>query len=184
VIHQKRGVYAESWLDWLTHRRSFTIETEVKPEIIRQEMVEIGTPPPADGNPLSVRLLVALSSQADSPTVFEINLARGLPIREGHYIPFQAVGRIDNVDVDGKYLVKGEIRPLRQGVVVYTAVLVVLLLWIAAAVTSAAISDLTSYASVWVALGTTLILSFYMLLLQWRDMRRLAKLLLSIKDIA
>jgi hypothetical protein len=176
----RRGVYREYLSDWVTFRRAFHIESTLNGPHIRQKLAAGSAPPPQDGNPLSVAVAVALSQTGDDVTLFEINIARGIPVQEGYYVPFKAVGRLVKDDETNKWRLRGEIRPLWQGVVVYMAVMAALLLWVAATVTSAAVSDVGTYAAVYVSLGTTVLLALYMLLLQWRDMRRLAKLLEAI----
>jgi hypothetical protein len=172
---RKPDVYTEFLSDWITFRRTFAIETEINAEAIRRELVASSTPPPPDGNPLSVTTPVAVTRTANDALLFEINVARGLPIQDGYYVPFKAVGRV--VEQDNKQIMRGEIRPLWQGVLIYVGVVAALLLWLVASVTSAAVSPYGTYVGVWVALGTTLMLSGYMLMLQWRDMRRLVRLL-------
>ena len=174
---KRHGIYREYLSDWVTFRRTFHIESELNGTHIRRTLAAGCAPPPQDCNPLSVAVAVARTVGGDDTTLFEINVTRGLPIQEGFYVPFQATGRLTRDDEKDVWVLHGEIHPLWQGVVVYVAVIAALLLWVAATVTSAAVSDVGTYAAVYVALGTTAILGLYMLLLQWRDMRRLAKLL-------
>ncbi len=180
---KRRGVYREYLSDWVTFRRTFHIESELNGRHIRQALAASSAPPPPDGNPLSLAVAVALTVETDDATLFEINVTRGLPVQEGFYVPFQAVGRLSKDDEQDISVLRGEIHPLWQGVVVYMAVIVALLLWVAATVTSAAVSNVGTYAAVYVALGTTVILGLYMLLLQWRDMRRIAKLLEAVTKL-
>lgn len=172
----RRGVYREYLSDWVTFRRTFHIESTLNAGHIRRALAAASAPPPQDRNPLSVAVAVALSQVGDEVTLFEINVARGLPYQDGYYVPFKAVGRLAQAD-DETWRLRGEIRPLWQGVVVYVGVVAVLLLWVAATVTSAVVSEVGTYAAVYVSIGTTVLLALYMLLLQWRDMRRLARLL-------
>jgi hypothetical protein len=181
---KRQGVYRENLSDWVTFRRTFNITSELNGSHIRGKLAAASAPPPQDNNPLSVAVAVALSGTGDDVTVFEINVARGLPVQAGYYVPFQAVGRlVQGGEDDKRWRLRGEIRPLWQGVIVYMAVIAALLLWVAATVTSAAVSDVGTYAAVWVSLLTTGLLSLYMLLLQWRDMRRIARLLETVAKL-
>jgi len=179
VTSNQTNIYTEFLSDWLTHRRTFRVVTTASPDTIRRRLVERSEPPPADGNPFTVTTPIAINHSGSGSLLFEVNVARGLPVQEGHYIPFKLVGRATENE-DGEWVLRGEVRPLWQGLVVYVFVLVALLMWVAASVTSAAVSPYGSYAAVWVSLGTTGILSLYMALLQWRDSRRLIGLLRAV----
>ncbi|MEO0562742.1 MAG: hypothetical protein AAF125_11555 [Chloroflexota bacterium] len=182
MTQARRGITTDRWIDWLTFRRRFAYETELKPIAISRSLAEISGPPPEDGNPLSATTPIAIMRTVSDTILFEINVARGLPLPEGHYIPFKAVGRISEVE-DDRWLVSGELFPLWQGVVVYLAVLIGLLLWVVAAVTSAAISPYGSEIAIYVSLGTTGLLALYMAWLQWTDMRRLVRLVRTVTEV-
>ena len=178
----QRGMFVETWTDWFSFRRRFAYETEINPSAFARGLAALSVPPPTDANPLSVVTAVALSQAMHNGVLFEVDVARGLPAREGHYLPFQMTGRMSELE-EGRWLVAGEIHPTWQGVVVYLFVVAGLLLWVVAAVTSAAVSPYGSIVAVWVALGTTGLLSAYMASLQWADMRRLQRLVKGLLEV-
>lgn len=171
MANEQQGIVAPGLIDWLIFRRSFKLRTDRKPEIIEKRLANVSQPPPIDPTPFTASVSVAVTHTANNQGLFELHVMRGLPWGD-HYSSMIATGTITE-EADGGAVITGEIHPAQQGLTVYSSVIVLLLLWVAATVISEAVSPVVSFVPTLVAAAATILVGAVVMALYANDLNRI-----------
>lgn len=187
---QRQGIYAAKAVDWFTFRRGFSLPCDATPDVIAKRLAALSQPHPMPPTPFHTSLSVAVAHTIHHTGLFEIHVVRGLPWGE-HYSSLIVTGRLvqqappasddDNPSPPGQTFITGQIHPAQRGMTIYSGVIILLMLWVAAATVSSLVSPMTNLVAALVAALTTTIVICVIYALLFADLVQLTQALRSIQ---
>jgi len=167
---KREGIYAESFIDLITFRRVFVLSGQSKAENTLSQLTALAQPPPMSANPFESSLSVAVTQTVSDKVVFEAYIMRGFPTG-GTYTTLVVTGYA----TDDKNIItlQGEIRPTQQGMMLYSILIMMLLLWAVVMLIMSVSSSIVTMIPVMVALGVAALVTVIVYTMTLTDLRRL-----------